>query len=369
MIDWFSGLIGYEGSQVQPNTILERNNKTGEIVWDIQQWFSVPGSHSSKVQVKPAEPNRRMKLESEHLEKECAPVCLEILGNPSKFLQGHNVFGPPVRSLEPVMKEVIRRFPAEIRPQDVDSPLSPAIHKTRVDITTMIAFPSHNAVHEWLRFAEHSTRSRHGRAQVSGDTVYWGLGSRRWKMKGYCKFCELGEHLPSDFEKRAELKEFAEGQLRIELELHTSELKNRGTLTEALIWEYFGKIGVSTMKKGKGVQPNLPKAVELTFMKWQAGVDVRYIMSRPTFYRHRGIILKETGLDISLPYRKEDTETVNIDMEWLKAHEVKEIPSGLQGVLYLPEESRDWKARWFEEEEVVGGGRHGMPEDINKTNL
>jgi hypothetical protein len=183
-------------------------------------------------------------------------------------------------------------------------------------------------------------------------------------MKCYCKFCELKEHLPSDFVQRADLKQWSEGKLRIELELHTSELKNRGTLTEALIWEYFGRIGVSTMK-GKGVTPQLPRWAELTFLKWQAGADVRFLLPANTFYRHRRVILKETGLDISLPYHKDNAETENIDLEWLKAHEIKEVPAIFQGILFKPEESRDYKANWFDEEEVVGGAHNARVKDIS----
>lgn len=370
MIDWFSGLIGYEGQQILPNTVLERNNKTGEELWSIDKRVPVEGSYSSKIQVKPGLPNRDMLLASEHLALECAPVCLELSGNPSKFLQGHNVFGPNVRSLQPVLTEVIRRFPADIRPQDADSILDPAIHRTRVDITTSVAFSSHKEVHEYLRFLESFSRSRHGRAQVSGSTVYWGLGSRHWKMKCYCKFCELKEHLPGEFIQRDELKAWSEGKLRIELELHTSELKNRGTLSEELIWEYFGKIGVSNMKKGKPVIPNLRGAAELTFMKWQAGADVRFMLTHDTYYRHRRAILKETGLDISLPYNPKDAETVNIDLAWLKAHEIKDVPAVFQGILFKPPESRAYKAHYFEEEEVCGGGLNELhTQDISSPGL
>ena len=370
MIDWFTGLIGYEGQQILPNTVLERNNKTGEELWSIDKRVPVEGSYSSKIQVKPGIPNREMLLASEHLALECAPVCLELSGNPSKFLQGHNVFGPNVRSLQPVLTEVIRRFPADIRPQDADSILDPAIHRTRVDITTSVGFSSHNEVHEYLHFLEISTRSRHGRAQVSGSTVYWGLGSRHWKMKCYCKFCELKEHLPAEFTQRDELKAWSEGKLRIELELHTSELKNRGTLSEDLIWEYFGKIGVSNMKKGKPVIPNLPRWCEGTYMKWQAGVDVRFTLPPNTYYRHRRAILKETGLDISLPYNFKDAEAVNIDLEWLKAHEIKDVPAVFQGILFKPPKSRAYKAHYFEEEEVCGGGINELrTKDISSSGL
>jgi hypothetical protein len=189
-------------------------------------------------------------------------------------------------------------------------------------------------------------------------------------MKCYCKFCELKEHLPAEFTQRDELKAWSEGKLRIELELHTSELKNRGTLSEDLIWEYFGKIGVSNMKKGKPVIPNLRGAAELTFMKWQAGADVRFMLTHDTYYRHRRAILKETGLDISLQYNPKVAETVNIDLAWLKAHEIKDVPAVFQGILFKPSESRAYKAHYFEEEEVCGGGINELrTKDISSSGL
>ncbi len=60
------------------------------------------------------------------------------------------------------------------------------------------------------------------------------------------------------------------------------------------------------------------------------GIDPKLTLSQPTFYRHRSAILKQTGIDISQPYRPEniDDDNRNRDLfnpdifstDYLKSH-------------------------------------------------
>jgi hypothetical protein len=336
MIDWFSGPLGYNGLLLKPGSICELSPE-GEIKWTMEKKIQVRGSYEASVQVGRTSPTEEMIRSAQKLNLVINPVCLTISGNPSKFLQGHNVFGPSVSALAPVMQAVVRSLPDGIRPDDSMSELWPAVSRSRVDITTSIDLSNHDLVHDWLKTAENSTRSRHGRPMVAGQTVYWGKHSTRWTMKAYCKFCELKQHPISDRRLMSQLMDYCMGQLRIELCLRRPELKNRGTLSEDLIWEFMKKIEVGVMKKD--VQPNSPNLspiVQYTLARWMAGEDVRHKLFKTTFYRHRQAILEELGLDISLNYEKKTAERICFDLEYLRAHEIKIPPIFFQAFLFKP---------------------------------
>ncbi len=60
-----------------------------------------------------------------------------------------------------------------------------------------------------------------------------------------------------------------------------------------------------------------------------------------------GQLREEVGVDISLDRHKQDKaiERVKFDLEYLKAHEVKNAPDHLQGFLFRPEPSPVWGSR------------------------
>lgn len=353
MLDWYSGLIGYDAEALKLGRLYEVS-PDGEVMYSTERWMKAKGSYESSVQVKRDSSTAAMRSAAERNNLLCFPTVLQVSGNPVKFLQGHNAFGPSVSSLGPVIQAFARALPLDLRPLDADNPLWPAVHRSRVDITVMIDLGSDQAVHDWLRHAATETRSRHGiperdqRGLTAGDTVYWGKHSRRWTMKAYCKFCELKAHPCSERDMQRLLREFVEGQLRLELTLRRTELKNRGTLDEGLVWEYFERIGIGVMKMDVwSERPNLKPAVENVLTLWLAGVDVRVRLPKATFYKYRRIIQEEVGVDISLDRHTQDEaiERVKFDLEYLKAHEVKNVPGYLQGWLFKPQRGHLWAAR------------------------
>lgn len=351
MIDWYSGRLGYSGATLKPNRFCEIT-PDGEITEKGLRFLEVPGSFDDKIRILPASPSSAMLNATKKFGLECSPVCLYVTGNPTKYLQGHNVFGPPVASLAPVIQAMVRKFPEKMRPSDADSDLWPAVDRTRVDTNISIDLGSDKLVHEWLQTARTNTRSRHGRPEseekhsrtlVSGDTVYWGKHSRRWTLKAYCKFCELRERHPGDLKLTQTLREFCEGHLRLELTLRTLELKPRGTLNESLVWEYFDKLEVGVMNaEAETANSLLSRPIQFTLSRWMGGEDVAHSLPRPTFYRHRRAILDKLGLDISNTYEKKTAERKVFDLAYLKAHEIKLIPGQLQGFLFKAKESPVW---------------------------
>ena len=353
MLDWYSGLIGYDAGSLKLGSLYEVS-PDGEVLYSTERWVKAKGSYDASIQVKRRLSTEEMRSATERDRLLCSAMVLEISGNPVKFLQGHNIFGPSVSSLAPVVQTLARKLPVDLGLCDVDSALWPAVHRTRVDTTVMVNLGNHQNVHDWLRHAATETRSRHGLPDVeqrglrAGDTVYWGKHSRRWTMKAYCKFCELDAHRCPDMVLHEKLKEFVEGQLRLELTLRTPELKNRGTLDEGIVWQYFERVGVGVMRADEDVRrPNLKPAVENVLTLWLANVDVRTRLPKATFYRYRSLILEEVGVDISLPRQTQDKpiDRVKFDLAYLKAHEVRDVPYHLQEYLFQPGPSPIWRGR------------------------
>lgn len=351
MLDWFSGYVGYDASALQFGRVLEFT-RTGEVLRDRSRWetairaSSVPleplemdnrPSHSPGIQVCQGMPTEAMIQAAEERGFLCAPhSVLRLSGNPSKFLQGHNVAGPSVSDLGPVLQALVRSLGDGFRPSDADADALPSVHRSRVDVTTSVDLGSHQQVHDWLLLAATNTRTRHGRARDSSGTVYWGKNSTRWTLKAYCKHCELKEHPPLDRSLMADLLEWTRPQLRIELTLRRPELKDRGTLSEEIIWEFGHRVEVSAVSMKEQAPESLRGHVRAALQLWYTGTDLTSMYSTATVYRYRKEILEHTGVDILLP-RVEQTleaEKVLLGFDELRAREVKSIPDRIQRSLF-----------------------------------
>lgn len=352
MIDWFSGLIGYDAQELKLGRVLVVDRQ-GNVEQSRERWEKAVGSYASSVQVRSALSTRRMRLRAGQGLLSVPDTVLQVSGNPLKYLQGHNVAGVSVRELVSVLRDMSRQLKDALEIPDSVSVDLPAVHASRVDITVMVELGSHEAVHRWLSAAETMTRSRHGRPLVSGDTVYWGQHSTRWSLKAYCKHCELEAHPVADLEINRKLREYAESQLRLELTLRRPELKHReiSDLDEGLVWEYFERITIGVVNMEKVTKAwmevesvttrGLPYPVRMALHRWFQGIDVRReVGSKPTFYRYRRIILEVVGVDISLPCKleQEQIDKLQFSLEFLQQHTVlaKDIPDWLREIMYQP---------------------------------
>ena len=339
MLDWFTGYVGYDASLMPIGRFWE-TDRHGEVVRERPRWETAQGSFESGVQVTKFAPTDGMRESAKRFGFLCAEEVLKISGNPAKYLQGHNVTGPSVADLGPVVQGLVRAFPGDLRPADADSLLLPAVHRSRVDVNTMVDMGTHQAVHDWLLLAEAKTRSRHGRAQQDFGTVYWGKHSTRWSMKAYCKHCELKKHPAADSELQLELLDWTRSFLRIELTLRRPELKDRGQLSELLIWEFMAKLELHTMRVKTYAEAKqvLPLGMKLSLGAWWTGTDLKCMLPRKTFYNHRKQILEVTGIDIALPasVQKPESAAVLMGMDELLGREVRstDAPARIQRSLF-----------------------------------
>jgi hypothetical protein len=337
MIDWFTGYVGYDATQMPLGSFWE-TDRHGELLRMRARWETATGSFDSGVQVTRAQATDQMREAAAEFGYLCSNDVLLISGNPAKYLQSHNVTGPSVSQMGPVLQGLVRAFPEELRPPDSHSLVLPAVHRSRVDVNTLVDLGSHQAVHDWLMLAETKTKSRHGRASASQGTVYWGKHSTRWAMKAYCKHCELRKHPPADPELLPVLLEWTRTFLRIELTLRRPELKHRGTLDESIIWEFFAKLEINTMRVNSYSEAKsvLPTGMKLGLGMWYSGTDLKCFLPERTFYRYRKEILAVTGIDVARPYAQQEPSAapVLLGMDELFKREVKEVPERIQRSLF-----------------------------------
>ena len=335
-LDWFSGQEGSDARCLELDKVIEVS-RYGEKKWEIEKWRSVGGSFVETMLVKRCSPHLDLWLPGEDV----PGLVYQLSGNPTKFLQGHNCFAPPVSEMHCMVLDCIRHFPEDMRPEVIGG----GLHASRVDISRMVQLSSHEAVHVWLEHAGRKTRSRHGRPLVSGHTVYWGKHSRRWSIKAYCKLCEFEVH-PSGLGQGFDdlMRGWLCGQLRIELTLRGEELKlHKDELGESLVWSYFERLECGVMRRTeKDLADGLPLATRLVYEAWKSGFDVSRVIKQAAFYKHRRRVLDVVGVDLASdpePVAKSMTRD-EMSVEFLQEHEVSGLPDGAEDYLWSEERSR-----------------------------
>lgn len=306
MIDWVTCKIRWPHSPIASGALVSIDPQ-GETEWEVVKRRNVPGSHSSQITVASV--------------GSAGPgLCeyLSISGNPSKFLQGHNLFGSD--DLLELMFDALRKIDETlclgIDQQTFDRVRAGQFTVSMIDINYSFTLNSQREVMEWIHAAEFTSRSRFGRAMPAKrpGTLYWNKHSRHWAMKVYSKFNEIvnggKEHrLPDSLGPVVpQLTEWSSNILRIELRLLSMELKKL-KLTQAsslapnirkLFSEYQGRILMSGQRRiaaEKLIQ--LPTKLRATYTLWAEGHFMAPLLSKATFYRHRKLLL-EYGVDISI---------------------------------------------------------------------
>ncbi|HBC1013188.1 TPA: Replication-associated protein G2P [Escherichia coli] len=329
MIDWLTGVYPCLHEPLASGSVISLD-ADGEIEWQTVKRVSVRGSHESALQVR-----------SVGSDGEGRCTHLYIDGNPSKFLQGHNVVGSDdLRGL--AVSSYARVLSLLNIPHHLESyreVLKGNFKLSRVDINYMFELGSLENVRAWLYAAEFKAKSRHGRTCGKNGTVYWGQHSRRWGVKGYSKYDEhmsgkKGHSLPDKFVYEG-LLDWSRDKLRLECVFRSLELK-RNNLDYGYGWnnetalklfnEYISRLEMNNnvMISDKKVN-DLPRFIQSTYLLWKQGVDLRGCLPSRTFYRHRRQLL-EFGIDINFYCDEPDVSNVIPLVRVLEAKPA-EIPS------------------------------------------
>jgi len=306
MIDWLSGKIHFlHTSEQLPCGSVVSVDSDGTIEWKTNKRIVVKGSYDSSFTLR-SDPT------SEVLPGTFSR--LEFSGNPVKFIQGHNIWGSS--DLTGLAYEAISKaltsLNLKLTSTENEVLFNGQFSISRVDINQMYSMGSPESVDQWLHSAEFGARTRQGKGHFSGNTLYYQQKSTRWTLKFYAKGKELkasGHQLPKEFFKAKSFHEYADDKLRAELTLRTKELKKLG-MDIGSAWgdneyrdiflDYMGRLDMSEQKVLDDLVLELPSELRSTYLSWKTGYDVKALLSKPTFYRHRKKLIAH-GVDISIP--------------------------------------------------------------------
>jgi II/X family phage/plasmid replication protein len=310
MIDWVTAILPckHDPSKLISGMVMSFDS-LGNPEWTVNKKLSVEGSYSSKIQLKSHTDNQ-----------------IWISGNPTKFLQGHNIFGSNdlVHVMGLFFDELLKFDNLGLSPD----PFQYAAIKdgqyalSRVDVNESWHLDNSKDVLAWIRALGTTAYMKHrGAGQFSGDTAYFGKNSRRWSLKCYSKGNEIavrGHGLHPDLQI-PELIQYANKSLRIEAVIRQLELKRIGLdiasnwdidTAEELLLNYIQNLEMSDVYMLKDdVLDTLPTRLRMVYQSWMNGDDLKQIMTKPTFYRVRKQ-LEKYGIDIATPSPKEKTNVI-----------------------------------------------------------
>ncbi len=314
MIDWIAAMIELHHTPLSSGAVV-CIEADGSVAWESPRKMLVRGSHDSTMHIRSVGGDG----------KGCA-THLYIDGNPSKWLQGHNLVGSD--DLLSLVWDAFQRLCALVglEPTDFERQKVRAgqYRVTRVDYNRMFERPSRADVRAWLRAGEFKCKSRHGRPVNNRGTLTFGKGSTHWSVVCYCKADEInsgGSHkLPEEFHQYPEIYQWIDNKLRVELRLRSKKLKAlnlemASSLTPAALWalyrQFIGELDMSEQIELNSEQLlKLPNKIRGTYVLWKQGHDLKEMLPNGTYYRHRTALM-EFGIDINIRCdRRDDTNVI-----------------------------------------------------------
>lgn len=298
MIDWVTAKLPCDNTLRAGHVI--KIDADGNTEWITESWLPVEGSYSSNFMI-----------------KSLTPQTIQVSGNPAKWLQGHNLFGTND------LKLLMTTFFSALYEAMAEEGLNPTIEQceriaegrytiSRVDINETWFLKNQYDVKAWIRAAgEKMSMPYRGKGVFSGDTLYWGKGSKYFYLKCYSKGDEINSkksNFPSDL-RTPQMLEYADRALRLELVLCSKALREWG-LNEPCNWsaDMARMLLLSTVRKldmsnnfrlSSDITASLPTGMRMAYLLWWSGEDLRSQLPKNTFYRYRRK-LKEYDIDIAL---------------------------------------------------------------------
>jgi II/X family phage/plasmid replication protein len=299
MIDWVTARVSLASDGLINGGCFVSIDALGDVEYTTDKRLILEGSHESRIAVRGG------------------MGVLEVSGNPAKFLQGHNLFGPA--ALVPLMERCLRVVADKLglvpTVADLQAWRQGRYELSRVDIARMIDCDSLGRVRKVLDALGLVARKKYqARSVIGSGTVYIGKGSRRQVLKFYDKGYEIqqkGHQLSATLAPiwHQRLTEFAAAKVRAEVKVGSKFFhENPGyrlagfwneDLAASVLDSQLMALEVSdTMRLPDDVIAGLPPKLVPIYDAWRAGRDLRVLYSKPTFYRYRKQLLS-FGIDIA----------------------------------------------------------------------
>jgi II/X family phage/plasmid replication protein len=325
-IDWLSlRITDYNGGDIDGGLVLGADSEHN-IEWCSSKSLNIEGSYSAKTFIRAWHGN------------------FEISGNPTKFLQGHNLFGiSDVRKLAVAWVKTVLSVACIHAPEVIKAVEEGRARISRMDIAGMFDCGTHNdAVRDWIRSA--SPALAKSRQKITTEENSFSIGKRSNYLRCICynKWAEMRvhkPHLPMHLDQP--LNTWAKNKLRVEFRLMrsllmTNQITPDGHLkkkVEHLIeldntLQHKSKTSIHYLKNWTSTDiervfyhltrekimnnlppeqiyrdvdlvSELPTSVHSTYLLWKNGHDVKNILPQRTFYRHKKIIHDHLGLNIN----------------------------------------------------------------------
>ncbi|MEM9764128.1 MAG: phage/plasmid replication protein, II/X family [Pseudomonadota bacterium] len=261
---------------------------------------------------------------------------MNVTGNPVKYLTGQNVVGPDdagllVRLTVDAVREKLN-LPACVQMRRAIE--NGDVNIRRADCTYHYHVGDEDDARQWLRAMETACHVRfrgRGHYDEGMASLLFGVsvkpgekpkGSRYSTFKFYLKSEEIRKHpIRAPHWAMAELNALCEGHIRAEALYRHPELSeynanwlHQWTSTTAMRLHkaWVDKMEISPQVELQTSQvKELPRWLRPTYLLWAAGEDVREVLSRPTFYRHRKSLMAH-GIDIAVPGKERPKKVVPV---------------------------------------------------------
>lgn len=321
MIDYLSGRIRLPVAMpaLLPCDHVMKASWDGEVRWLQQCRVQVPGSFEASFSIG-------------------SPSTTELVfqGNPVKFLQGHNLYGPsePAQLLWEALRrieELPGTFPCSLAQMGLYGPESLlwCTELSRVDVTFMELVERESDIGSFLRAIQVTGRLQgrgksglgktydRGGGVVFGDST--GKSFTHRQIVCYSKGRDIVAHPLPALMLRGEILEWVNRCIRWEVRLGRNYLRKSG-LRALENWtpETAGKEWSAMMARmdfsGADLEPEgldqLPPRLQMVYHSWRSGADISQLSSKATFYRRVKELREALNVDVSRPCPTEPTAEI-----------------------------------------------------------
>lgn len=242
---------------------------------------------------------------------------VSVSGNPGRFGRPDNLFGYDLETcMQIVNRELaLHDLPPFTKGEEV-APVSEEMERgvlsrwtgaafSRIDVTRGFEAGSEFAARLAMRAYSRVSLARMTRSSWGGETCLWRTGRR--VVKAYLKGAEMSAH--------GACGEWADYAKERGIVRHEVEFKSK-FLSETRL-RYWGNVDMGKLIRLHLAETEhlhepdvahdpvalqcIPSRCRVTYAAWLRGENVRELLARPTFYRHRAELLEAAGVDIKDP--------------------------------------------------------------------